>query len=121
MGLQKLALWCALSLACLPAFAGSSRSAEIPPWLPHYHLDIRLDVAAARVRVRQFVTWHNHHQRPTNELIFNAHSHYSIRPDEIGFGAKTLEILRVSPSEGLDLDGPALEVERVLLGPRSAS
>src|SRR4051794_362063 len=103
MGLPKLAFWFALSLALLPAVAGSSSGAEIPPWLPHYHLDIRLDVTAARVRVRQFVTWHNHHKRPTNELIFNAHAHYSIRPDEIGFGAKTLEILRVSPSEGLDL------------------
>jgi hypothetical protein len=118
MGLPKLACWFAVSLACLPAFAGAGRSAEIPSWLPHYHLDIRLDVAGARVRVRQFVTWHNHHQRPTNELIFNAHAHYSIRPDEIGFGAKTLEILRVSPREGLDLDGPALEMERALLGPK---
>ena len=33
----------------------------------------------------------------------------------VGFGAKTLEMLRMAPHEGLDLDGPALEVERVLV------
>jgi Peptidase family M1 domain/Omp85 superfamily domain len=118
MGLAKLTLWTALSLACLQAVAGVGRAAEIPPWLPRYHLDIQLDVGGAKARVRQFVTWHNRHQRPATDLVFNAHSHYSIRPDEIGFGAKTLEILRMAPHEGLDLEGPALQVERVLLGPK---
>ena len=116
MGLSKLSLWIALGLACLQAMAGSSRATEIPPWLPQYDLAISLDVEHAKVQVRQIVTWHNRHRRPATDLIFNAHAHYAIRPDEIGFGAKTLEILRMAPSEGLDLEGPALEVERVLLG-----
>ena len=109
MGLSKKSLWFVLSLVCLPALAGTSSGADIPPWLPRYHLDIRLDVARARVRVRQFVTWYNRHQRPATDLIFNAHAHYSIRPDEIGFGAKTLEILRMAPHEGLTWRAPRVE------------
>jgi Peptidase family M1 domain/Omp85 superfamily domain len=116
MGLSKISLWIALALACLQATSNSVRAAEIPAWLPRYDLDIALDVDQAKVHVRQLVTWHNRHQRPAVDLVFNAHAHYAIRPDEVGFGAKTLEILRVAPHEGLDLEGPALEVERVRRG-----
>jgi hypothetical protein len=116
MGLSRSCLWIALGLACMQASAGFGRAAEAPAWLPGYDLDIALDVDHAKVHVRQLVTWHNRHQRPAVDLIFNAHAHYAIRPDEAGFGAKTLEILRVAPHEGLDLEGPALEVERVRRG-----
>ena len=61
------------------------------------------------------MTWTNRHQRPTRELIFNAHSHYAIPKNEIGLLAKTLEILRMSPSEAMSFDGPPLEVKRATL------
>jgi hypothetical protein len=115
MGFSRLSLCLFAALAGVNALAVPCRAAEPPAWLPRYDLDIRLDVEKARVQVRQLVTWQNHHARPALEMIFNAHARYSIRPDEIGFGAKTLEILRMAPHEGLDLEGPALEVEHVRL------
>ena len=109
-------LWVALSLALAQAGTGPCRAAEPPPWLPHYDLSIQLDVANGKALVRQRVTWHNRHHRATNELIFNAHSHYAIPAKDMFLGAKTVELLRMSPSETLDLDGPCLNIDHVLLG-----
>ncbi len=116
MVFKKPSLWFLMLLACLHAGTMRGQAAEAPPWLPRYDLDIHLDVQHAKVHVRQVVLWQNHHQRPAAEVVFNAHAHYAIRPDEIGFGAKTLEILRMAPHEGLDLEGPALEVDHVRVG-----
>src|SRR4051812_4711282 len=113
MGLLRVSFWMVMGLVGLHAMAGPVRAVDPPPWLPRYSLDIKLDVKQGKVLVRQLVTWHNRHARPSMDVVFNAHAHYSIRPDEIGFGAKTLEILRMAPHEGLDLDGPALQVDHV--------
>ena len=56
--------------------------------------DIRMDLDEHTVHVRQMVTWTNRHERPAQELVFNAHSHYQVTSDEIGFMAKILELLR---------------------------
>lgn len=116
MTLRKAGWMLLLVLGLAQAGAMPARSAEIPPWLPRYDLGIHVDVQGSKAFVRQRVTWHNRHHRPTDELIFNAHSHYALLPQEIGLGAKTLEILRMSPGEGLDLDGSCLEVESVTMG-----
>lgn len=91
------------------------RAAEPPPWLPHYDLAIRLDPQQRRVKVVQHVTWTNRHQRPANEIVFNAHARYTIPDAEIGLIAKTVEILRVAPKEALTFDGPSLDVQTVRL------
>src|SRR5260370_40670409 len=85
-----------LVLAAAPA------TADLPCWLPRYDLDIRLDLDQHLVHVRQLVTWTNRSERPAHELVFNAHSHYQVACDEIGFMAKMLEILRMTPSEAID-------------------
>lgn len=63
--------------------------------------------------VRQVVTWTNTSSQPVDKIVFNAHAHYSVPDSDIGFMAKTLEILRLSPKESLSLDGPALEFDDV--------
>jgi hypothetical protein len=98
--------------------------APVPAWLPHYEVDIDLDVAGHTARVRQQATWTNPHPAPTRKLVFNAHSRYVVPKDQIGFMAKMLEILRVNASEALGVKDPALEVHGVHLvcyhGPAAA-
>ncbi len=103
--------------------AAAPASAEAPPaWLPKYDLDIRLDTNQRTGAVTERVTWTNTSERPIGEIVFNAHAHYTIPSQDIGTLAKILEILRMSPSEAMSFDGPALDVRQVnLLSPTNAS
>jgi len=104
----------------LLARAPVARAAEIPLWLPHYDLDIHLDVCGHLAHVRQRVTWTNRHDCPAQELVFNAHSHYAIPKDKVGYLAKMAEIMRLMPREALFLDGAACNIDKVLLLERAA-
>lgn len=119
---QPPARWCRglAVVGLLLALTGRSLAGapEIPPWLPHYDVDIHLDVAGHVVHVRQHVTWTNRHGRPAEELVFNVAAHYKVPSADIGFMAKMMEILRITPSQGLILDAPPGEVEKVTLGSR---
>lgn len=86
-----------------------------PPWLPRYDLDVRLDVAAHTVQVRQRTTWTNRHDRPAGEIVFNAHAAYKVPDDQVGLLAKTLEILRMNADEGIYTDRRPLVVCAVRL------
>jgi hypothetical protein len=101
----------------LHLFVVPASAAEVPSWLPRYDLDIRMDVAQHQVLVRERVTWTNYHQRPTRKLVFNAHAHFTIPEGDAGKLAKILEILRLTPTEVLDFDGPPLNVTSVTLVP----
>src|SRR5262249_51453661 len=63
----------------------------------------------------QRVTWTNRHDRVAAELVFNVHSHFKLPSKDIGFTAKMLEILRVTPSDAIDALGRACEIQRVTL------
>ncbi len=93
-----------------------------PPWLPNYHVSMDLDVAGHKAKVVERVTWFNRHARPTRQLVFNAHSRYVVPDKEVGMVAKTLELLRMKPSEGLYGKTRVCEVVKVYLvlpdGPR---
>src|SRR5262249_23037864 len=104
-----------LALLLLLAGVTPARAGGVPRWLPRYDLEIRLDLAHESVKTRQQVTWTNRHQRPAEELVFNAHSHYKVPDKEVGFFAKTLEILRMNPGEALDTRGESLQVDHVRL------
>jgi hypothetical protein len=82
---------------------------------PQYDLDIQLDCAEHVARVRQLVRWTNSCSRPATELVFNAHSHYTVPGKDVGFLAKMVEILRLSPREVLDFEGPPCQIQRALL------
>jgi hypothetical protein len=102
----------ALLLAALP----NTAAGEPPPWLPRYDVLVDLDVAGHTARVRLWATWTNPHPAPTRQLVFNAHSRYVVPAKDIGLLAKTLEMLRLSPAEGLPGKEPPCEIHRVLLG-----
>jgi hypothetical protein len=63
---------------------------QIPPWLPRYDLDLHIDVEQHVVTVRERVTWTNPATQPTNQIVFNNHSHYTIPDKDIGLLAKSL-------------------------------
>jgi hypothetical protein len=91
--------------------------ADIPGSLPRYDLSIDLDTSAHMLHVRQLVTWTNCSRRPAGELVFNAHSHYQVPGDQVGFLAKMLEMLRMSPSESMEVGAtPPLQIQRIALG-----
>src|SRR5579863_6057363 len=105
----------ALVLGNSPTLAG-----EPPAWLPKYDLDIRLDTNQRIGTVTERVTWTNKSDHAIGEIVFNAHAHYTIPSQDIGTLAKILEILRMSPSEAMSFDGPALDIRQVnLLSPNA--
>jgi hypothetical protein len=106
---------CALAGLLLSVAAPASTFAEVPSWLPRYDLGIQLNVAEHQVVVRERLTWFNRHARPSSELVFNAHAHYAVPSADLGLLAKTLEILRLAPSDAIDLHGPPLQIEHVYL------
>jgi Peptidase family M1 domain len=87
-----------------------------PPWLPCYDLDICLDVPGHKAVVHQRVTWTNRHQLPAQEIVFNAHSRYTVPKKDIGLIAKTLEIMRMKAGDCLLTGDPPLEVQKVHAG-----
>jgi hypothetical protein len=104
-------------LAALLALLGGApaRAAAPPPWLPRYDLQLDLQLDQHRVAARQRVTWTNTGPLPTHKLVFNVASRYSVPDKDVGFLAKMLEILRLAPSEVLDFNGPACEVQEASL------
>lgn len=96
--------------------AAMSGPDALPSYLPRYDLVIDLDTAAHFVRVRQTATWINPHPTPTDRVVFNAHSRYVVPSNELGLTAKTLEILRVQPSEAMGIKEPALHITSITVG-----
>src|SRR5437763_3099482 len=90
-------------LAGVCLLAGRAAPAgEIPADLPHYDLAIRVDTTTHCVQVHERVTWTNTRQRPADELVFCVYPHYKIPDKDFGLLAKTVELLRQNPSDGLD-------------------
>src|SRR5258707_13191290 len=86
-----------------------------PAWLPRYDITMDLDVPNHVARLQMKAAWTNRHRTPAHELVFNAHSRYIVPANEVGFEAKILEILRMTPSDTLGVNTPALEVNKVTL------
>ena len=106
-----------LLLAVVLLTAAGPARAALPSWLPRYDLEITLDLANHLVHTRQQITWTNCKKRSAADLVFNAHSHFAVPAGKIGYYAKTLETLRMTPGEALDTGPSPLRVERVTLGP----
>jgi hypothetical protein len=92
--------WCQLACAHAPA-----------PTNARYHLDLRIDPAQHLVSVRQRVTWINVHDRPTDQLVFNAFAAFKFPGlKDVATQAKLLELERLAPSEALDVYGHCLHL-----------
>ena len=85
--------------------ASVSRAAEIPKDLPQYDLNIKLDTGARLATVHQKTTWTNRSDRSTKQLQFNFYPHYKIPDGDYFLLAKTLELLRQTPDDGIDRGG----------------
>src|SRR5882672_7079808 len=90
-----------LWLSCLLILGLCVRASADEPVLPRYDINIHLDTDQRLVRVGQRVTWTNQSKRPAKELVFNAHAHYAIPSKDVGLLAKTVELLRMAPSEAM--------------------
>lgn len=107
MGFASRGTW-ALVVALLagatgtPALASEPRASE---QLPRYDLAVRLDTAARRATVRERVTWTNTTSKPVSHLAFNYYPHYVVPQGDYVLLAKTLELLRLQPSLGIDRIG----------------
>lgn len=104
---------CLMTILASLALTSRVHATDVPSWLPQYQLDLKLDLSVRRLSGVEKVTFYNRHDRPAAELVFNAYSHYKI-PDGDGVKlAKTLELLRSNPSDGIDWIGERLQVQSV--------
>jgi hypothetical protein len=117
--LRALGKWGLFALAVL---AGSPALAlEPPPDLPRYDLAVRIDPQNQIVRLRERVTWTNRSTQPATELVFNVYPRYQLPESDVAKVAKTIELLRESPSVALDAAGRSGDVAGVkYLGKRGA-
>lgn len=81
------------------------RAAAAPDSLPRYDLVVELDTDQHKADIRQRVTWTNTTKQPRSELVFNFYPHYQIPEENKLLLAKTLEMLRLPPSELFDKRG----------------
>src|SRR5262249_39489058 len=66
-------------------------------------------------RGRLEATWTNPHPTPTNRLVFNAHARHVVPAADVPLVAKTLELLRMQPSDSMGVTEPPLEIHSVTL------
>lgn len=105
--LQRGRHWLALAVSLaliLPVCADEAHLQN----LPRYDLFLEFDTQNHRVDVRQRVTWTNTTRFPRSELVFNFYPHYRIPAGEDKLLARTLEMLRIPPSEAMSrrMKGP---------------
>ncbi|MCZ2342677.1 MAG: hypothetical protein LC104_12940 [Bacteroidales bacterium] len=99
-------------------------SVSAPPDLPRYDLKIHVDTERHSVDFRMTVTWTNRHTRPTNKIVINFYPHYEIPANKRLLLAKTLEMLRLNPSHGIDpigRHGTLQAINLVAVGGRAES
>jgi Peptidase family M1 domain len=89
--------------------------AAIPDTLPKYDLQIVLDTTLHRADFRLAVEWTNRSEKPTNEIHFNFYPQYRIPDGDHLLLAKTLELLRMNPSDGIDRAGRHGRLDRIAL------
>ena len=111
------ALRVALVFALALSLAPTGRAADVtpPPNLPQYDLDISFDAATHRATIRERVTWTNTTRTATDQLAFNFYPHFQVPAGEALLFAKTLELLRLQPSLGIDRDGKMGDVKSAAL------
>lgn len=93
----------------------------IPPGLPRYELDVRIDPEGRRVQARERVAFTNRTNQPTRELVFHVYPRYQVPEGDRLILSKTLEMLRLSPDEAMDLQGRRMTIHNVVVAGRHAS
>ena len=83
----------------------SAAEPEAPPHLPRYDIDLTIDSQQHRALLRQRVTWTNTTRTAAIDLVFNFYPHYRVPEGDFFLLAKTLEMLRLQPSLGIERGG----------------
>jgi hypothetical protein len=85
----------------------------VPAHLPKYDLRLDLSTIDHTARLTATITWTNPATHPTAELILNFYPQYRVPDGDHLLLAKTLELLRVTPSQGIDRGGKHGEIVSV--------
>jgi hypothetical protein len=91
----------ALMVLALLMIALPVRGQAPPADLPRYDMAIRFDTQQKVVQLRERVTFTNRHARPSDELVFTIYPLYTMPEKDRAMLAKTVELLRESPSVAL--------------------
>ena len=83
--------------------------------LPNYEVHMDWDFASHSVEVVQKASWTNHSNSPINKIQLNAHARYIVPAKDVAIMAKTLEILRMTPSDSLGSNRSALELKKLFV------
>ena len=102
-----------IALALAAAWLGSSRAVDPPKDLPKYDMAVKLDTGKRLATVHQTTTWTNRSDRPTKQLLMNFYPHYQIPDGDFFLLAKTLELLRQNPNDGIDRKGRHGEIREI--------
>ncbi len=111
MGVRRfieLRTWIGVALVAFAAFSSArSEAAEHvkTDHLPHYDLNVTLDQVGHRAHIREKITWTNSTKKPLEQLVLNFYPHYRVPAGDYLFLAKTLELLRMDPSQAIDRGG----------------
>ena len=105
--------WVILAALLACGRAAPADAPPTPPDLPRYDLSVDIDPAARLTSFRAKVTWTNPSTRPTRELVFNFYPMFRVPAGDSLLFAKTLELLRLEPSYGLDKRGGHGRIARV--------
>ena len=93
-------------LIALPLSGRSTAAESDPPaLLPHYDVDLTIDTDKHKAWLRQRVTWTNTTKSVVNHVAFNFYPHYRVPEGDYIHLAKTLEMLRLQPSLGIERGG----------------
>jgi hypothetical protein len=95
--------------------ASSPASPPLPAHLPRYRFDLILDTHKHTAQLNLQVTWSNTTPFPLDHLAFNFYPHYRVPQGDYIHLAKTLEMLRLQPSLGIDRCGRFGVVQSVRL------
>ncbi len=113
MSVRLLALLAVLAAVARPA--SGAPPVSVPDHLPRYDLTLTLDLPQHVARFREVVTWTNTSRRAEDTLVVSFYPRYRVPPGDALLLAKTLELLRMYPSDGMDVTGRAGEIDRVVL------
>ncbi|MFO0936412.1 MAG: M1 family aminopeptidase [Gemmataceae bacterium] len=107
----------ALLLVCAVMGRASADAPVIPPPadLPRYDLTIHLDTNTQTAKLTSKVTWTNRSTKPSRQLVFNFYPHYRVPSGDYLLLSKTLELLRLNPSYGIDRTGKHGQIQSVVL------
>jgi hypothetical protein len=93
----------------------------VPPGLPRYEIDARLDLTRKMVTAVERVEFTNRSPVAVNDLVFHVYPRYRVQEKDRLILSKTMETLRLSPDEALDTKGRRESITSVRVGAKDAA